>query len=60
MIKIIDDIKNKNINEQINFFNQCSIEEKIDGHFVSIQIISKNKFLSFFLLTEKLIFVFKV
>lgn|SRR5574344_280739 len=43
MIKIIDDIKNKNINEQINFFNQCSIEEKIDGHFVSIQIISKNK-----------------
>ena len=42
MFKNIEDIKKKNIKDQINFFCNCKAQEKIDAHYVSLQIISKS------------------
>lgn len=41
-IKNIHSIKDKSSKFQDWFLNGCTIEEKIDGHFVTMQIVSKN------------------
>lgn len=41
-IKDIENIKNKNENAQKEFYENCTIEEKIDAYYVSVEIISNN------------------
>lgn len=43
MIKNIQEIKNKSVEYQSEFFKNCSIEEQIDTHYVSVEILSKSK-----------------
>ena len=42
MIKTIEQIKNKPVSFIKEFINNCSVEEKIDAHYVIIEITSKN------------------
>ena len=41
MIKTVDQIKNKSVSFIKEFINNCSIEEKIDAHYITIEITSK-------------------
>lgn len=43
MIRKLSLIKKKSINYQKEFFQHCSIEEKIDAHYVCVEIMSKTQ-----------------
>lgn len=43
MLKNISELSNKSFEYQKEFLNECTIEEKVDTHYVSIEVASKSK-----------------